>query len=540
MKVQEFRLLETQYDVDTFNHNELIIIGFYDYCTEEIFTPEQILDMEGEIALLVNLYNPVVLHFHNLCKSRGYEIKTAGKALHIEGRKPTNKYRFAACYASHRIDSQRTCYTCEISKPKTTTVNNIVLINSTKWFPSDFRGFNTPTDGRAKQLHAVFEYALKNNDNNLKKTLAASARQEIFLSVPGVADNQEQVQRKELVQEIRSCYASGYNYLRDNKRHPFLYYCDVNSMYIYCLSAFDYPSLMKMPVHYTKFVEPRNNELAIYHISSIVASIKPKHFPTLFSGTQIKKQMDIADSEHLNITIMKPTKGWITSVDYEMLLRDYDITSIVIDETYIYEKEPDHSRVHRASKLVRTYDYKKNAAKGTPEYDYYKMILNTLTGSLSIMHKASYSHESLIEAGTYSLVKAETHIPNIEISAFMTAYARRLITELAYKVGYDKVHCISTDAVVVEDYEELKPLLGNELGQLKMDELRNARWWRVNAYEWYDEEGNWCKKASGISDGSYNEGDDTACQPLLILDKEINKYCKIYRTIKLAESIYEE
>ena len=540
MKVKEFKLLETQYDVDNSNNNKIIITGFYDYITEEIYTPEQILELEGEIALLVNLYNPVVHHFHNLCKSKGYEISTSGKkVLYIDGRKPTRRYRFAACYGSFRQDGPRSCYACEINKPRTSQTNIIVLIDSAKWFRSDFNGFNVPTDGRAKQLYSVFDYALKARDYELSKTLAAQAREEMLFPILSVSGDQKEM-RLNLVQEIRSAYVSGHNYLRNTQRQPFLYYCDVNSMYVYCLSNFIFPSLIVPPKRINHFVEPNSEQLAIYHIQSIQADVKPKHFPTIFSGTTMSKQLEIKDHYHLNIECMKPTKGWITSVDYEMLLRDYDIKKLDIDITLLYNKEADVSRELRAKHLLEFYNNKRNAVKGTPEYDYHKMLLNTFTGSLSIINTMQYSHEDLIEKGNTSLLRKDDKIPNIEISAFMTAYARKYITELALLAGFDNVHCISTDAVVVEDYTVLRPFLGNDLGQLKMDELRNARWWRVNAYEWFDEDGNWKTKASGISDGTYSQGENTACQPLLILDKEKGFYCKIYRTIKLSESIYEE
>lgn len=539
MQVQKVRLLETQYDVDTFNQNTIIIKGFYDYQTEEIFTPEQILEMEGQIALFVNLYNPVVKHFHDMCKARGYDMKTCGRKLANGGRKPTKNYRFFARYVSHRLDSQRNCFICEIVKPKTETQNVITIMDSAGWFRSDFGGFNVPTDGRAKQLCRILEYVLKENDGQMYRTLAAAARNKIRLNIDSVVDNEKSI-RTDLVNRLRPAYASGYNYLRNNQRQQFLYYCDVNSMYVYCLAKFHYPSLLILPTKHEEYVPLAEDELAFYHIDTIVADVKPKHFPTLFAGVQMQKSMEIGDVSHLNIPFMKPGKGWITSVDYEMLLRDYDIKELVIDESLVYKKEKDISRELRAKQLIENYQNKVNAAKGTPEYDYYKMLLNTFTGSLSITHKATFSHEDLVDKGETKVLDSDDKIPNIEISAFMTAYARKYITELAYMVGYDKVHCISTDAVVVEDYTALQPLLGNNLGQLKMDELRHAKWWRVNAYEWYDENGKWKSKASGISDGTYTEGEDTACQPLLILNKDLGKYCKIYRTIKLSESIYEE
>lgn len=540
MKTQAIRLLETQYDVDTFNHNKLIITGFYDYITEELFTPEDILAMKGKIALFVNLYNPVVHYFHKLCADKGYKITTCGKQVYVNGRHPTKQYQFSAVYTSHRMDGRRKCKDCIIFKPADEDgANEIYLVDSTKWF-TDFNGFNVPTDGRAKQLYDILLFAMKENNGDLKKTLASQARENIYMGIPKLIDSNDIAARKDLVQEIRSSYVSGYNYLANTKRQPFLYYCDVNSMYLYCLSAYDFPSLAKLPQYHKGFVKPNSNQLAIYHIQSIVADVKPKHFPTIFSGTMTKKELEINDEKHLNITCMKPNKGWITSIDYEMLFRDYDVSHVEIDKTYIYEKEPEHSRIHRSAKLCREYARKRDAIKGTPEYDYYKLIINSLTGSISMTNKEVYSHEDLIEKGDYAMIKENTNIPNIEISAFMTAYARRYITELALLAGYDNVHCVSTDAIVLKDYSPVKHLLGKELGQLKMDELRNARWWRINAYEWYDESGKWNTKASGVSNNSYNEGDDTACQPLLILDKEKGFYCKIYRTIKLSESIYEE
>jgi hypothetical protein len=114
-----------------------------------------------------------------------------------------------------------------------------------------------------------------------------------------------------------------------------------------------------------------------------------------------------------------------------------------------------------------------------------------------------------------------------DISAFMTAYARQYITELALLAGYENVACINVDAVAVVDPTPLLPFTGKNLGDLEMDrEMFNAYWWRINTYEWQDGSGVWNARIAGLPNTYYVHGKTEYVVPKILYDTKKHYYYK--------------
>lgn len=354
-------------------------------------------------------------------------------------------------------------------------------------------------------------------------SLASLSRK--VLNPPTMLKNKE---RDSFLLRIKGAYNSGYNYIANTKTYDHLYYYDVKSMYPFVLLNRTYPHPASVPIHADGFVE---KPLAIYHVAYIRAKVKPQHFPTIFCQKEQQSRMGISNNTDIDWLRDNDLEGWITSVDYRMLLRDYDIEDLEIDETYFY------TRVSAGSYLFGTkmkdYFNKKEASTSPLERQAYKLVLNTFSGSLGMILRNKYRVDNLTTPNlVVPLDRKSDGLNPWDLAAFMTAYAREYITSIALQAGFNNVKCISTDAVVVRKPEPILSLVGNELGDLSLEkEMWNVHWWRPNAYEWQDAEGNWHGKANGLPSYKYEHGKLTYAIPKILYDpfehcykREIQKY----------------
>lgn len=284
------------------------------------------------------------------------------------------------------------------------------------------------------------------------------------------------------------------------------------------------------------------NGLAIYHIDYIIADLKPKHFPTLFCQKEQQERMGIADNAHIEWYSNGNTlDGWITSIDLETTLRDYDIHYLNIDISYCYPSQVIGSELF--GNKLQTYFDKKEAAQDPYERQAYKGLINKFFGCLSMKQNQNrYKVDDLTYPSKQLKLQSEElkgESP-LDLGAFTTAYARQYITDLALIAGYENVVCISTDAVVVKDGAPLERFIGNKMGDLSLDRVMyNTRWWRINTYEWQDENGNWKAKVAGLPSYKYKHDRIHFVIPKLIYDKQTHKYKKEYQTFNLEEDFDE-
>ena len=341
-------------------------------------------------------------------------------------------------------------------------------------------------------------------------------------------------ERNDFLFSIKSCYQSGYNYIAEPNKvyaEP-LYYCDVKSMYSYVLLHCLYPTIAVPPVHKEGFYK---HSLALYHVNELKAKVKRNHFPTIFSQKETQERMGLSNNTDFHWKRTNQMLGWITSIDYEMLCRDYDISTIQIDETYYYLSAKSGELIF-GDKIQHYFD-QKEAATDPYERQAYKGLINSYSGSIGMVLNCGYKVDSLTEPSSITpLEDSNEDLNPWDLSAFMTAYARQYITELALLAGYENVACISTDAVVVKDVSPLNPYIGEKMGDLSIDRvMHNTKWWRINTYEWYDGSGVWNAKIAGLPHWRYKEGKTFFITPKLLYNSKKRTYNVNYQSFNLEE-----
>lgn len=516
---------------------EIIITHFIDETGEEKTWETILEEAYAQTKIYCFMYQPTVAYVEKYCKSHGFRITPFNGEMSYTG-KPGKIDTFFAAHLVNRMSTS-------IATPMTRTAmifykgKDIRLLNIEKWMDG-INPFHI-TEEKHYNLYEVLSYLEEHiiekqympliEENRLGKvpaTLAALSR--ALIGVPNTSGK-----NKKTFVEIRSAYNSGYNWIDNTETHEeTLYYYDTKSMYPYILMNRMFPNPSYLPLVSDDF---KRVDLAFYHVNYLKCKLKPNHFPTIFCQKEQQKRMGLLDNVDIDwLDTTEKLEGWITSIDLQMLERDYDIEALEIDKTYAYLVAQPSIDLF-GDKLLYYFNCKE-AASDRVERQTYKLIINTYSGSLGMQGHFRYRVDDLTEpTGVKPLRKTMSHVSPMDIAAFMTAYSRQYITELALKAGYDNVACISTDAVVVRDPSPLLPYIGEKLGDLSLEKVMyNAHWWRPCAYEWQDEEGNWKGKVSGLPGYKYEHGKVVYAVPKIIYDVEKH----IYRREVQRYSIMEE
>lgn len=523
------RVIKPYYELS--EDKEIIITHFIDE-TGEKKTWETILEEAAvQTKLYCFMYQPVVAYVEKYCKTHNYHITPFNGEICYTGKIGKRNVFFAA----HLINNISTNTAAPTTRAATIYYEgkDIRLLNVDKWM-SGINNFHI-TDSVHRNLYEVLCYLEEHiidkyytpfrDENRWSKvpvTLAALSRALITIPETSLTDL-----------PIRGAYISGYNWVKNTDSHSKLYYYDTKSMYPYILMNRLFPNPSYAPALFNGF---KKGELAFYHISYLKCTLKPNHFPTVFCQKEQQKRMKLSNNINIDwLDLSDEYEGWITSIDLQMLERDYNIEALEIDKTYLYTHTKDNVELF-GNNLLRYFNCKENATNPI-ERQAYKLIINTYSGSLGMQGHFKYRIDDLTNPTGFKPIRKMMGATPMDIAAFMTAYARQYITELALKAGYENVACISTDAVVVKDPSPLTTYVGDNLGNLSLEKVMyNAHWWRPCAYEWQDEEGEWHGKVSGLPTYKYEHGKLVYAVPKIIYDTEKH----IYKRDVLRYSIEEE
>lgn len=403
----------------------------------------------------------------------------------------------------------------------------ILFRDLSKWFPNS-SVFRTSQEEQLKMYEQLVYFEenhiayLASKRKGDPKTLASLSRD--YIGNPSQFKNPK---RDRFLKDVEYSYIGAYNYIK--KTHftwEHLYHFDVKSMYPYMLMNRYYPNPKYIPIKYDDFVDVKGP--AIYHINYIKAKVKKNHFPTIFCEEKLMKSMGINDVYNLNWHCSNELYGWITSVDLEMLKRDYHIEMLYIDTTYAYRDVVIGSELF-GTKIVEIFNEKEASRDNPYKREANKLLINTYSGSIGMRKRKRYKVDHLTNPQKKVMVKEQKDegFSAWDISAFMTAYARQYITELALLAGYENVACINVDAVAVVDPTPLLPFTGKNLGDLEMDrEMFNAYWWRINTYEWQDGSGVWNARIAGLPNTYYVHGKTEYVVPKILYDTKKHYYYK--------------
>lgn len=369
---------------------------------------------------------------------------------------------------------------------------------------------------------------------NMPNSIAAAARK-IF---PSTTDGG----KIDYLNEIRSSYVGGYYYVKDTwEVKDIIYDYDIKSMYPALLNSHRlFPNMYEpgVPQRLNGFVETNNKQqLAFYHIKTLKAHLKSKHFPTIWREKRMIIKMSkygVCSHDYINCRVKSLVDGWITSVDYKMLLRDYDIGLLEIDYTYLVEGVPGWSMFDL---LGQFYNLKERSVGATREV--FKRLIDSYSGSLGMMPAMPHYWCSNL-AGDKKELSVEKAAPTtcapVDVAAFLTAYGRYEITELAYKNGYDNTYSIDTDGIFALD-RTLDEECGEGLGSLRLDKvMRRARWFGQKQYESM-EDGNdyFTPHIAGLPAYLYEHGIYDYIIPTIQYSKKLRKYIRYDQPFYLTE-----
>lgn len=361
----------------------------------------------------------------------------------------------------------------------------------------------------------------------------ASASRNI-LPDPFNLDNREDM--TELFKLTTSSRLGGLYYLKERgKTYDVLYDYDTRSLYPYLLLSKLYPSLNKKPFHLSGF-EPvkEGQELAFYHITNIRIKRKPTGIPSLWMQKEVKtkmRQYGIVTNNNIECYNIPEFEGWITSIDYKIIHRFYDVKILDIDQTIIYTELVPGKKYF--SSLNKFY-IKKDKATGAIR-TLYKVIIDSYSGSLAMGSTMSKRMRTLDDTG-YDFFTMGTSEPPKDIYAFMTAYGREFISDLADKAGYKNVISIDTDGIFTKN-RILDKYCGEGIGSLRLDKIMyNAKWFGQKQYEYQDENKNWVPTIAGLPSYLYEHGKFDYEIPKIIFDKKTASYKKVQTIFNLERN----
>lgn len=337
---------------------------------------------------------------------------------------------------------------------------------------------------------------------------------------------------------IRSSYMGGVYYIQEElNMYEDVYNYDKRSMYPYILNNYKFPDPQSNPIFIDDFIKVDNDyDLAFYHIKSIKAEPKEKHFPFLWIQEGSQAVLAMKKFGYLTPTTgaayyqdLTLDLGWITSIDYDLLMEHYDIEQLEIDYTYYISDLISGNEYF--SKLREYYD-KKEKATGT-EKIIYKLLINSYTGSLAMKSKSSYYVKYITKQSDEpkKLLPNELSKAPCDIAAFMNAYARKIIYDLAMKAGYDNVISIDTDGIFTKN-RILDKYCGEGMGSLRLDHYyKKAQWFGKRCYEFQEEDGNWSCHIAGLPNYLYVHDEYKYRIPQL-------KYNNVYKQYEYVEMPY--
>lgn len=254
---------------------------------------------------------------------------------------------------------------------------------------------------------------------------------------------------------------------------------DINSMYPSIMRYMELPYGKPIPIDK---IGEYNFEL--YHIK-VSFVLREYHLPSL-----LKKASIFAGDDSYYIDSDGVEELWISSIDYELLLRNYDITYIEFINMVGF----------RTSKLL-FFDYidkwyaKKQHDKGAKKI-VDKFMLNCLYGKYGSnnkgYHKIPYIDENMIVSYYKSDIEdmKKYYLP---IAIAITSYAHKLLDDAIYDTGIENFVYCDTDSVHTLGTLPISKIDNIELGKFKHEGTEiTAKYVRQKCYvyEQYDKNKN--------------------------------------------------
>lgn len=249
---------------------------------------------------------------------------------------------------------------------------------------------------------------------------------------------------------------------------------DVNSMYPYIMYSQELPYGNPIPI--TKM---GSYKFELYKIL-VSFELKPNHLPTL-----LKKGSMFGGEDSYYINTEQPEVICISSVDYELLCKHYNIIFLNVLEMWGFKTNP---------YMFRNYiDYwyeVKQKNKGAKRL-IAKLMLNSLYGKFGSncegRTKIPFINEEGILSFEYSEVKEKRRY-YLPVAIAITSYAHKLIDDAICSVGIDNFIYCDTDSVHTLKDLPIEMVDNKELGKFKLEGIENtSKYVRQKTYVYSEE-----------------------------------------------------
>lgn len=249
---------------------------------------------------------------------------------------------------------------------------------------------------------------------------------------------------------------------------------DVNSMYPYIMYSQELP--YGKPIKIDKIGQYK---FELYQIL-VSFKLKPNHLPTL-----LKKGSMFGGTDTYYTETEQPEIIYISSVDYELLLRHYDILFINFIEMWGFK-----TNKYMFTNYIDTWYEVKQREKGAKRI-IAKLMLNSLYGKFGSNCVGKTKIPFLNEEGVLSFEYSEVQDKRryyLPIAIAITSYAHKLIDDAICSVGIENFIYCDTDSVHTLKDLPIEMIDNKELGKFKLEGVeKTSKYVRQKTYVYSEE-----------------------------------------------------
>lgn len=266
----------------------------------------------------------------------------------------------------------------------------------------------------------------------------------------------------EIDEFCRKSYKGGYVYANPkyiNKVLENVSSYDVNSLYPYVMYTYLLP--FGHPVKYEGAPYTTKHYPLFIHHFACKFELKEGYLPTL----QVKGYLLFKDTEYLITSNNNDVELIMTSVDYELFLRHYNVWDIRHFGGYAFQATQGIFREY-----IEYWYNIKSTTKDAGERTIAKLYLNNLYGKFGTSMSKRQKYPYLDDDGIVKMKIQDAEIDEgiyVPVASFITANARKITIENSQKLG---------DYFVYADTDSNKILEGADLSHMDIDDKRLGAW----------------------------------------------------------------
>lgn len=291
----------------------------------------------------------------------------------------------------------------------------------------------------------------------------------------------------------RRAYKGGYTYLNPKyaQENVFnVYVFDVNSLYPYVMRSLPLP-IGEPTVEYEKPTD--TTKLYIVHIITQF-KLKEGYLPTI----QIKHDLSFKETEYLT-EVQFPVHLYLTSVDYDIFIRHYDIEFLSVDRYYVFDAKvgllAPYIDKHMEDKIKASVD------NDAPARYIAKRYLNSPYGKTGMRGDRINKQPIFDDEGVayFEDEKTQSDTVYVPYAAFVCAWARSITINAAQK-NYDKFIYCDTDSLHLVGNATGIQVHDYDIGKWKLEGVfKTGKYIRAKTYIHGDDDYNICEiKSAGM------------------------------------------